>query len=130
MLIYHLRSQKETPSSACSSSGILPAVCIFCGISRKRNEKLRSNETYSAEARIREVAHQLDDTQLLSKLGDYMFGEGPGFVALEVQYRHSCKHDYLNKIKHSSASSKHTIVKDKTFKFVVNHIHTSVLKAD
>ena len=76
------RSQKETPSFACSSSGILPTVCIFCGISCKRNEKLGSNETYSAEARNREVAHQLDDIQLLSKLGDYMFGEGPGFVAL------------------------------------------------
>ena len=89
---------------------------------------LGTNETYSAEARIREVAHQLDDNQLLSKLGDYMFGEGPGFVAFEVKYHHSCKHDYLNKIKHSSTSSKHTIVKDKSFKFVVDHILTSVFK--
>ena len=123
------RSQRESLASTTASSGILPPVCIFCGINRKRNEKLGSNETRSAESRIREVAHQLGDTLLLSKVGDYMFGEGPDFVALEVKYHHSCKRDYLNKIKHTS-SSKHTIMKDKAFKFVVNHIRRSIIKAD
>ena len=123
------RSQRESSASTSASSGILPPLCIFCGINCKRNEKLGSNETRSAESRIREVAHQLGDILLFSKVGDYMFGEGPDFVALEVKYHHSCKRDYLNKIKHTS-SSKHTIMKDKAFKFVVNHIRRSIIKAD
>ena len=84
-----------------SSSGVLPANCIFGDNGRK---KIKRNlaypgkcETYDTEISTRDAATILDDENIQLKVGNYEFGEGPDFTALEVQNHHKCKREYLNK---------------------------------
>ena len=75
-----------------STTNILPATCIFCDKKRKKNKQkwvdLSKCGTYEAEASIRHAAKDLNDKNLLLKIGDYEFGYGPDFTAMEVQYHH------------------------------------------
>lgn len=54
-------------------------------------------EQFETEINIREDANTLNNNALKLKIGIYKFSERPDFVALEVQYHHQCKRDYLNK---------------------------------
>ena len=45
---------------------------------------------------IRETAAALNDSEMLVKIGNYKFGDGPDFVALEIKYHHSCRKSYIN----------------------------------
>ena len=123
------RSQLGSTSTA-SSSGVLQAICIFCDKSRKKNEKLGQNECRDTEIRIREAANQLNDVALFSKFGEYLFGEGPDFVALEVKYHHSCKRTYLNKVRSISTPSKGHNIRETAFKSLMKYIQSSVIDND
>ena len=83
------RSQLGSPSAG--SSGFLQRICIFCDKSRKRNENLGENESRDTEIRIREAGNLLSDVGLLSKFGEYLFGEASDFVALGEKYHHTSK---------------------------------------
>ena len=78
-----------------SPIGCLPSLCIFANKCRKKTkgswENLGKNESNNAEMTIRETAAALNDSEMLVKIGNYMFGDGPDFVALEIKYHHSCQ---------------------------------------
>ena len=78
-----------------SSSGVLPAKCIFCDKGRNKIKgKLvypEKCEKYETEITIRDSATILDDENIQQKVENYEFGEGPDFIALEVHYHHECK---------------------------------------
>ena len=46
----------------------------------------RKTKNWDRMREEREASSQLNDIVLLSKAGDYLFDEGPDFVALEVNY--------------------------------------------
>ena len=77
-----------------SSTGCLPSLCIFCEKKRKKIkgkwENLGKSESETAEKAIRNLAIDLKDGNLLLKIGNLKHGDGPDFVAMEVQYHHSC----------------------------------------
>ena len=68
-----------------SPTGVLPPKCIFCYTVRSSGESFGDSQTIDAEKMIREAAIQLNDVSLLSKIGNYMYNEGPDFCALEVK---------------------------------------------
>ena len=86
-----------------TSTGRLPALCIFCGKIRKKVkgkwENLGNSESRNAEVTIRNAAATLNDQALLLMIGNYKFWGGPSFVAKEIKYHHSCRRDYTNHIR-------------------------------
>ena len=123
----NVNTRSQNSSTGTSSSGVLPPSCIFCGYFRSRsNESVGSAETKDAEINIREAARQKNDVKLLSLIGNYLFSEGPDFVALEAKYHHSCRRQYLNKARDAkdNVSKK---VSAKAFKTLCQHVKDSVL---
>ena len=51
---------------------------------------------HETEIAIQNKAMALKDEKLFLKVGNYKFGDGPDFVAQEVQYHHRCKRIYLH----------------------------------
>ena len=121
-----------------SNTNILPATCIFCDKKRKKNkqkwEDLSKCESYEAEASIRRAAKDLNDKNLLLKIGDYEFGDGPDFTAMEVQYHHQpCRKEYINKWHNIERSLKgredpEVIAKQKAKKEIIANIAALVIK--
>ena len=58
----------------------------------------------------------INDEDLLLKLGNYKFGAGPDFAAMEVMYHHQCKREYLNKSRDYRQARKDALSKDKKAK--------------
>ena len=58
---------------------------VYCGKCKK----------YVTEISIRDAATTLDYENIQLKVGNYEFGEGPDYIALEVHYHHECKREYL-----------------------------------
>ena len=54
-------------------------------------------EKIEVELTVREAALKLHDEKLLLKIGNYQFGQGQDFIALEAHCHHQCKRNYLNK---------------------------------
>ena len=70
----------------------------FAGKRKKFNEKwyeLGKAEIFNAERNIGNAAKELDDQELLSKVGIYYFGFSPDLHAMEGQYRHWFKKEYF-----------------------------------
>ena len=62
---------------------------------------------YTAEIDIRQAAKYNNDQELLQKIRNRDFGDGPYFTAMEVKYHHQpCKSEYLNKWRSSKKSLK------------------------
>lgn len=124
------RSQSELPAT--STTGVLKPVCIFCNLERKGMEKemIRSSQSFNSEDKIRVAALYHNDKMLLDKIGHYIFGDGPDFVALEAKYHHSCRRDYLNRTRPKSGNSKNTNFRDKAFKALELHVKQSIIDAD
>ena len=130
------RSNISLPNSDKSNANILPAICIFCGKTRKKHKQkwqsLSKCESYEIEVSIRRTAKGLDDTNPLTKVGDYEFGDGPDFAAMEVHNNNEpCKVDYVNRYKNLSRSKKKAedpeiiakkVSKKKTFSYIVKHV--------
>ena len=97
-----LRSQ--APIRSATTSGVLPKVCIFCNMARKKKKGkellLISCEYDSPEFRVKEAAEILEDKTMLAKI------ESIGFHSKEVKYHNECKRDYLNKARSASNSEK------------------------
>ena len=88
------RSEITSPKSI-SNTGILPPVCIFCNKKWKtlpdgRKEGLGSCQTLDAEAKIRQAASILKDTNLLTKISGLS-----SLISKEAQYHHSCRNEKL-----------------------------------
>ena len=89
-------------------------------------------ETFEAEINIRNAAMSIYDEDLRLKLGNYQFGAGPDFAAMEVMYHHQCKREYLNKSRDYKQARKDALSKDKkakgaATKDLVHFVHSSVL---
>ena len=112
----HTRSRAASVDT--SPTGVLPRICIFCLHVKSRNgEELGSSETTQAEKKIRDTAIQQNDTKLLNLIGNYAFGEGQDFCALEAKYHHSCRRNYYNKSRASKENQKEkTHISKKAFK--------------
>jgi len=121
----HLRSNARADDEAePSSSGILPATCLFCNSKRKKKkggaiELLGSCETLEAGHKIQEAAEQLQDEAILSKV------VGVDLVAKEAKYHHSCKSAFL--LAASRNSNTDDIPQKKTV--AIRHIHECVEKS-
>ena len=103
------QNEKTSPSSKStrslipsppSKSNVLPAVCIFCDQKRKKYNgkwvELVSAMTVEVEKTIRAAAKEQNDQKLLLKIGNYEYGEGKDFTAMEVKYHHQpCKSNYV-----------------------------------
>ena len=79
------------------------------------------------EKLIRNAMILLDETELMLKIGNYQYGEGTDFVAMEVHYHNYCKQDMLNKantLQHKGESNE----RKKAFELVVSHIRSSVIE--
>ena len=110
-----------------SNTNILPATCIFCDKKRKKNkQKWEDLSKCEAEANIRPAVKDLNDKNLL--FGDYEFGDGPDFTAMEVQYHHQpCRKEYINKWHNIKRSLKgrvdpEVIAKQKAKKEIIAYI--------
>ena len=117
-----------------SSSGVLPAKCISCDKGRKNIKgKLVYRgkcEKYETEISIRDAATIHDAKNIQLKVGKYEFGEGLEFVAIEVQYHHECKIEYLNKSrerKKEIAKSIESKAKSVAINEFVRYINTSII---
>ena len=84
---YTISSSSKPPSS-----DVFPAKYIFCDKGRKKKkgklypEKVyqKKRKKYEAEISKWNAATILDDENIELKVGNYEFGEGPGFIALDV----------------------------------------------
>ena len=65
-------------------------------------QEIEKNQT---EIAIRNKAMTLKDEKLLLKVENCKYGDGPDFVAQEVQYHHHCKRMYLIKRKKTLAKT-------------------------
>lgn len=70
-----LRSQ--APMRSATTSGVLPKVCIFCNMARKKKKGkellLIRCEYDSPEFRVKEAAEVLEDKKMLAKIGSIGF---------------------------------------------------------
>uniref|UniRef100_UPI00358F9BFB uncharacterized protein isoform X2 n=1 Tax=Myxine glutinosa TaxID=7769 RepID=UPI00358F9BFB len=125
----HLRSNARTDDDAePSSSGILPATCLFCNSKRKKKkggtiELLGSCETLEAGQKIQEAAELLQDEAILSKV------IGVDLVAKEAKYHHTCKSAFVLAASRTSNTDQKTddIPQKKTI--AVRNIHEYVEKS-
>ena len=94
-------TRSATTTTASKRTSVFEDLCTFCNKERKEIKGKWCTpgkcEQFETEINIKEAANTLNDNELKSKIGNYKFSEGPDFVALEVQYHHQCKRDYLNK---------------------------------
>lgn len=88
-----------TTTSASKRTGIFEDLYIFCNKERNKIKgkwwALRKCEQFETNINIREVAITLNDNEIKLKIRNYKFSEEPDFVALDVQYLHQCRQDYL-----------------------------------
>lgn len=86
-----------------SSLGIFPAVCLFCGLKRKKKkgvvEVVGACEAFDAAESIQEAARKLGDEELLGKIS------GVDLIAKAAKYHHSCKSAYVLKAKRISTNT-------------------------
>ena len=126
---YTTRQQVVSPKS--SSSGVLEKKCIFCNQVRKKvkgkYQNLTKNASSETEFLIRDAMLQLDDNTLGLRIGNYKYGEGADFVALEVHYHNFCKQEYLNRAKAAKPKMEKSKRED-AFTFVINYVKGSVLE--
>ena len=87
-----------------SSSRVLVAKCIFFNCIKHNNLKVVTSLDLSAEVKIWMAAWELHNEELLLKIGSYVHGSWPDFIALEVKYHKACYQTYLNKIHLPSAN--------------------------
>ena len=78
---FRKRQNKEAHKTLLFKQNILAVLFIFCG-SKRRNKKktwmeLGSCLTYAAETDIRQAAKCNDYQELLKKVGNYNFRDGP-----------------------------------------------------
>ena len=105
--VFQLKKRSTTRSKVSAIpttlTGCLPALCIFCGKTRKKVkgkwENLGNSESKNAEITIRNAAATLNDEALLLMIGNYKFGDGPNIVVKEFKYHHSCRRDCTNRIR-------------------------------
>ena len=89
------RKQKEVDSSGSVRRSKRRSIetsknfCLFCGIST--SEKLTEYSTNNAEANLRRMATDLDDTDILTKIS------GGDLVAIEAKYPFTCLSTYRNR---------------------------------
>ena len=124
-------TRRSGSENSTSSTGVLPPNCIFCGSLRKfkqkKMEEVGSSETSDAEVKIREVAREKNDTILLSKIGNYLFGDGRDFVALEAKYHHSCRRQYLNGSRELAQPKAGKTFKADAMTMLFKHIHHAII---
>ena len=110
----HTRS-KSTLASGSSSTGIMPAICIFCTKKDKKHndskQKLISVETGDFEEKIKKYATTLGDQALLSKLGTI------DFVAKEKHYHDICRTKYQAAAEQVSKTSQNKEVAKRSTNF-------------
>ena len=122
----HTRSQTASVDS--SRTGVLPRICIFCfHVKSRTGEELGNSVTQNAEKKIRDIAVKRNDTELLNFIGNYRFGEGRDFCALEAKYHHSCRRNYYNQNR-GTALKKETQFSQRAFKKLTRHVKDSVIK--
>ena len=123
------RQKNKIPLRA-SSSGVIEHKCIFCNNARKKVKgswkKIVKNESDLTETLIRNAMTDLEDSELMLKIGNYQYGEGADFVAMEVHYHECCKMQFLNKAK-SLQPKKAMGARTTAFNFIVDHINNSVI---
>ncbi len=91
----HVTTRSSEASQIGSSTGVLLPICIFCNhVKSSDGESLGENETIDAETKIRQAARQINESALLSVIGNYLYDGGPDFGCLEVKYHHSCFENY------------------------------------
>ena len=132
------RSKIVSPRIDPMKKDILPEVCLFCGLKRKKHKQkwmdLTSCEYTKTEVNIRKAAKYFDDKEILFKIGNYNYGEGPDFTAMEVKYHHQpCKMEYLNKWQKlvksdTNEKSIDTLAKEAAKKSIVQYVNDFVLK--
>ena len=124
------RKQNKTPLKT-SSSGVIERKCIFCNKARKKLKgkwvTIAKNESNLTETLIRNAMIDLSDNELMLKIGNYRYGEGTDFVAMEVHYHNCCKMDFLNKAK-LVQPKKDTGVRTIAFNFTADYINQSVIE--
>ena len=121
-----LRSQASIRPA--TTSGVLPKVCIFCHMTRKKKRgkelPLISCEYDSPELRVKEAAEVLLDKTMLTKIGSI------DFHTKEVKYHNECKRDYLNKARAALNSEKKlpaNTAHEKAFQDLCAYIQSSVI---
>ena len=123
----NVQTRLSEPSEKTSRTDVLPPICIFCRhVKSASGEHLGACETVDAEKKIRKKAVNLNDTKLLSFIGNYMYGNGQDFVSQEAKYHHSCRKNYLNKGRAPTSNKKSKVV-TKAFNKLVKHVRHSIL---
>ena len=77
------------------------------------------------EIAIRNKAIALKNEKLLLKAGNYKFGDGPDFVAQEVQYRYQCKRIYLHQKEENT--SENQSYRRKCYLFISEFVESKVI---
>ena len=121
------QTRSESRSQRGSSSGVLVAKCIFCNCIKHNNLKVVTSLDLSAEIKIRMAEWELDNEDLLVKIGSYVHGSGSDFTALEVKYHKACYWTYLNKVRLSSAN-KNSQLKEEASAAFLKHVDKLCVK--
>ena len=101
------------------------STCIFC--SKKTNEKAHECSTHNIDGRLRAMAIEMEDTELLAKLA------GGDVIAIEAKYHSTCMTKYKNKYrsyirnKNKNSDSCNERAKARAFVELVDHIEEQIM---
>ena len=121
------QTRAETSKHRGTSSGTLKQTCTLCGNLRHKGKYPYWSLDPGAEAKIRNAAREKDDKKLLLMIGDYLFGEGPDFTAIEVKYHKQCYTDYLNSVR-PSTEQKNSKLKKIASEELLSHVQKVVIE--
>lgn len=119
------RQSLSSSDTKSSYSTIITMSCVFC--SENTNEDLHECCTHNIDVRLRTMATEMEDTDLLAKLA------GGDVIAIEAKYHSSCMTKYKNvyrshiRNRNRNADSSHERAKGRAFVELVDHIEEQIM---